>query len=438
MLLSQKMFKRRPGFKVEYLYILGWGVLNILKIDFVTCNLLLALGFIAVISLMRKSLNFQPGLLMLIFISFYLIYLIPVFTFNIPIAYHTQYNTLQYYHKTLSIFILFLIFLTIFLKRMPNQIVLKNKLPVIKSSALFYVLLAIQVVIIIQAVSSGASIAGSSNSYEVYVNNLENSNGLWEYFYLVYFLAYLFAPNKYCKRHILLTIFLIYCYVSLTRGYRIQLIEMIFLVFILYVDGNFKNIFIVAGTLLGLVSMELFGLYKIAGKLDFDYFIHNFQNYDTVLVSNQTEVFYSTTAVLALKSSGYLGWAVQSQTFFAFVLNFIIPTGLLWKGSRVLDYLYISDIGGGGFCFGYFYFWFGIAGVIAIAYFVGWNLNNRASTNIYKIIYLILFIALCPRWFAYEPTNHLVRLPLMIVIAYFGIVMIFEKKVKTNEKRFIH
>jgi hypothetical protein len=392
------------------------------------------LGFLSVISLMRKTLNFQPGFLLVIFISFYLFYLVPVFTFDIPIGYHGLFNSANNYHRTLSIFVLFLVCFALFLKKTPGKIILKDKLPQIKSYPLFFLFLAIQVFIIFQALKSGAAIGGTSNSYDVYMSNLENSNGLWEYFYLVYFMAYLFAPNKFCKQHVLFLIFLTYIYVSITRGYRIQMIEMTFLFFILYVDGKFKNGFIIGGAIIGLVAMEVYGLYKIIGTLDLDYFINTFQSFNKVLISNQTEVFYSTTGVLALQSSGYLGWDVQWQTFFGFILNFIVPTGLLWHGSRVLDYMYnVSDIGGGGFCFGYFYFWFGLIGVVGIAYFIAWNLNNRISNNKYKIVYLMLLIALCPRWFAYEPTNHLIRLPLMLTLTYLIIITIFKKKAVSHE-----
>jgi hypothetical protein len=381
---------------------------------------------------LKKTLNFQPGFLIIIFISFYLLYLIPVFAFNIPIGYHTYYNTPDNYLRTLSIFILFLIFINFFLKKIPYKVIIKDKLPQIKSYPFFFFLLIIQVYIIFQAIRSGASISGTADSYDVYINNLENSNGLWEYFFLVYFLAYLLAPDKYCKYYVLIIIFFIYLYVSITRGYRIQLIEMTFLVFILYLDGKFKNSLIVGGAIIGLVAMEIYGLFKLIGKLDIEYFINTFQSFDTVLISNQTEVFYSTTAVLALQHSGYFGWDVLWQTFLAFIINFIVPTGLLWKGSRILDHMHnVSDIGGGGFCFGYFYFWFGIIGVIAIAYFISWNINNCVCNNKYKLIYLVLFIALCPRWFAYEPTNHLIRLPLTLVIAYMIIMVIFKKKIKT-------
>ncbi len=429
-LVNKKLMIKRE-FRLEYIYLLIWLCLHLSAANKFVCMTLLVVGLINMASIMVKLYNFQPGLILSTFIAFYLLYLIPVFFFDIPIASHYMFNSLDNYKLTLSIFVLFIILINLFLKKIKEQVIIAGRIQQIRSYPIFLIFSLIQLSIIVHVLLTATAIGGDS-SYDQYISNLEHSNGLWEYFYIFYIISFLFMPNRYCKG-VLWFVFIAYVYVSITRGYRIQMIQMAILFFILFLDGKMKNYYILIVSLFGLVAMELYGIWKLIGSFDLERIISSYESFDTILVSNQTEVFYSSTGVLSRLNDGHFDLGMQLSTLSAFILNFIWPSGLLWKGSRVLDYMYNSDIGGGGFCFGYFYFWFRLFGVGLIAYFVSWNLNNRIGNNVYKIVYLILFISLCPRWFAYEPTNHLVRLPLTLLIILVIILLVFKKNISLKK-----
>jgi hypothetical protein len=389
------------------------------------------LGIFLLYCLGKKLINFQPGLLFLIFISTYLIYLIPLIFFNTPIASHSQFDNIIYYNKTLNIFIFFLFSLNYFLlesKNKEQKIILNTTITRHPSNVVFYSLLIFQLFIIIYASIKGQFILNSSDSYDAYRSNLENQNGLWEYFLIFYILSFVFSARTRVSKILMLIIYLLYAYISITRGYRIQLIQMTFLYFILYYDGKFSNMVIILFSSFGLLFMELYGLVKVIGSLNTDIVNVAIDSNQMAFVTNQTEVFYSTTSVLTLQSQGHLGYAVQLETFLSFIINFIVPTGLLWNGSRVIDHVWqFAEIGGGGFCFGYFYFWFGYVGVFLLSLYLGKLFNSRFKKSNLFVLFLIFTISLTPRWFAYEPTNHLIRLPLTLILLYILILNIFKK-----------
>ena len=163
------------------------------------------IGFICIYRLFDKFKLFQPGLLLIIFISTYLIYLIPVFFFDVQIAGHVEYVNKDLYIKTLKLFIFFLVIFNLFLNRVlfSNHFIIKKNLKCVNSSSLFFLFFTIQLFILFYGMSIGSAIIGQEDSYEAYRNNLTSQNGLWEYFYIVYILSYLFSSRKKVTNYLL-------------------------------------------------------------------------------------------------------------------------------------------------------------------------------------------------------------------------------------------
>jgi hypothetical protein len=381
-----------------------------------------SIGFICLFRLFSKFRLFQPGLLLIIFISTYLFYLIPVFFFDVQIAGHIEYAQKELYLKTLSLFIFFLVVFNLFLKKIikNRQFLIRYSLSGIKSTSAFYLFFLIQIFILIYGFSIGSVIIGQEDSYEVYRDNLKSQNGLWEYFYIVYILSYLFSYRTRLTNNLLFFSFLFYCYISLTRGYRIQMIEMIIIYFILFLDGRFKNTVIIVGSFFALILMEIFGILKNIGKLSLEQLVNSINGYSEIYVTNQTEVFYSTSTMLGLAEKNILTFQVRFETFVGFIVNLIVPSGFMWDGSRLLDHIpKYAVIGGGGFCFGYTYFWLGYLGIFLLALYLGMLFSSLLSKNNFLVILIIMTIGISPRWFAYEPTNHLFRMELLLLVVYF-------------------
>ena len=91
----------------------------------------------------------------------------------------------------------------------------------------------------------------------------------------------------------------------------------------------------------------------------------------------------------------------------------------MWNGSRLLDHIpKYAVIGGGGFCFGYTYFWLGYLGIFLLALYLGRLFSSIITQKNWVIILIILTIGISPRWFAYEPTNHLFRMEFLLIFIY--------------------
>jgi hypothetical protein len=353
---------------------------------------------------------------------------VPVFFFDIPIAGHTEFVSENLYIKTLGLLVFFFVILNLFLKkRALEKLLIRKSLKKIRSWPIFLFFYLIQILIIASAIIKGSVVIGIEDSYSAYTENIDNQSGTWEYFYLVYMLCFLFSTMRFTKALMIIS-FILYCYVSITRGYRIQMIQMTILFFILYLDGLFKNMYLVLGLIFGLLSMEVLGVLKMIGGRDTSKIMDTLSGFDNFLLTTQTEVFYSTTAVLGLVEKNVIGLQIQAETFIGFLINIIAPSGLMWNGSRLLDHISkYAGIGGGGYCFGYTYFWMGYLGIILLALYIGWLLNSILSKNNLLLLVIILTISVCPRWFAYEPANYLFRLEIWLVIMY-SFILLFLKK----------
>jgi hypothetical protein len=391
------------------------------------------IGFTCLYKLFKKFKLFQPGLLLIIFISTYLIYLIPVFFFDVQIAGHVEYANKFLFLKTLKLFIFFLVIFNLFVNKVifKNQFIIRKSLNGIKSNSLFYLFFLIQLFILLYGISIGSAIIGQEDSYDVYKNNLTNQNGLWEYFYIVYILSFLFSSKQKTTNYLLYFSFICYCYISFTRGYRIQMIEMVIIFFILFLDGKFKNKLLIINSFFALIAMEIFGILKNIGKFSIEQLINSINGYSEIYVTNQTEVFYSTTAMLGLAEKNILNFNIKIETFLGFIVNLIVPSGFMWDGSRLLDHIpKYAVIGGGGFCFGYTYFWLGYVGIFLLAMYLGRLFSSLLSRKNWVIILIILTIGISPRWFAYEPTNHLFRMQFLLLFLY----IITQKFIKVEFK----
>lgn len=419
--------------KKDIILLLLWILNSLIQNYTLNYFLYFSIGFICFLRLFLKFRLFQPGLILVIFISTYLFYLIPVFFFDVQIAGHIEYAEKQLYLKTLKLFIFFLVVFNLFLKKflIKEQFLINESLSGVKSISAFYLFFSIQIFILFYGISIGSVVIGQEDSYEVYRNNLISQNGLWEYFYIVYILSYLFSHREKSSNNLLFFSFLFYCYVSFTRGYRIQMIEMIIIFFILFLDGRFKNLLLILGSFFALILMEIFGILKNIGKLSLEQIVNSMNGYSEIFVTNQTEVFYSTSTMLGLAEKNILNFQIKLETFVGFLVNLFIPSGFMWDGSRLLDHIpKYAVIGGGGFCFGYIYFWLGYLGVFLLAMYLGILFSSILSKNNLLIILIIMTIGISPRWFAYEPTNHLFRMEFLLIFIYYFTIRLIKVAAK--------
>lgn len=394
---------------------------------------LLVLAILTNLYLIFKLRKIQPAILMGIFFLSYLIYLIPYYFFNYTISAHIQYYRKELYDQVLGIHLIFLSSFLLFLKTNLNKSSLKVKeLIKPRDNVLIFSFLYVIMIVIIFSIK-GSSVLGGS--YSTYLDNLEGQGGSVEYFYIFFVIAFFFT-SKPLLRNSLLLLVVYYCYVTITRGYRIQFVQMIILTFVLFFDGKFKTVYMMLFAFVGFVVSEIVGLLKMMGEVSFEDMIALFEKTDqNIIINNQTDVFYSSVVFLGLIKDDILSFGTRILSALGFILNWFVPSSFVWKEARLplfaLDY---TTLGGGGLVSAYFYVWFGYLGPFMVGWALAFLLNKTFTSErkSFKII-SIFVLSLYPRWFAYDPGNFLMRFSIYVIIIYIVFIMIHnEMKIKNS------
>lgn len=407
-------------------------ILVLINISLIVLNVFLGLGKALLIMGILTNVFFiwemrriQPAVLMGVFFLSYIMYLIPYYFDDYIISAHPQYYKRELYDQMLGIHLLFLSSFLLFLKVNLNQNYLKLKdliQPrdnVIVFCFLFLIMLAIIVSI------KGSSVLGGT--YGTYIDNLEGQGGSVEYFYIFFAIAFFFTTKK-VFRYSLIFLLIYYCYITITRGYRIQFVQMIILAFVLFFDGKFKTMYMMIFAFFGFVISEIVGILKMMGSVSIDDMLTLFEKSDTgIIISNQTDVFYSSVVFLGLINDGILSFSLRIWSTLGFILNWFVPSSFVWKEARLPLFAHdYTSLGGGGLISAYFYVWFGYIGPILIGLVLAMLINKSYSTGekkSFKIV-TILVLSLYPRWFAYDPGNFLMRFSIYIFIIYMGFILI--------------
>lgn len=387
-------------------------------------ELLLISAIITNVFLIWEMRRIQPALLMGIFFLSYILFLIPYYFYDYIISAHLQYYKRDLYDKVLGIHLIFLSSFLLFIKTNLNQYSLKIKdLIKPRNNIMIFCLLYLIMLFIIFSIK-GSSVLGGS--YSTYIDNLEGQGGSVEYFYLFFLIAFFFT-DKPILRNSLLFLVLYYCYITITRGYRIQFVQMIILAFVLFFDGKFKTAYMMIFAFLGFIISEIVGLLKMMGEISFDDLINLFEKSDqNIIINNQTDVFYSSVVFVGLIKDNILSLGTRIWSGLGFVWNWFVPSSFVWKEARLplfaLDY---TTLGGGGLVSAYFYVWFGYLGPAIIGIALAFLLNKTFTSEkkIFKII-SILVLSLYPRWFAYDPGNFLMRFSIYIIVLYTTFIII--------------
>lgn len=397
-------------------------------------KLLLIMGIVTNLFLIWEMRRIQPAVLMGVFFLSYIMYLIPYYFYDYIISAHEQYYKRELYDQMLGIHLLFLSSILLFLKNNLNADRLKIKdLIKPRNNILVFSLLYVIMLVIIFSIKGSSVLEGS---YSTYIDNLEGQGGSVEYFYIFFTIAFFFTTKPIVRNSLLLLVFY-YCYITITRGYRIQFVQMVILAFVLFFDGKFKTVYMMVFAFFGFVASEIVGMLKMVGSLTFEDVLTLFEKSDKIIIiNNQTEVFYSSVVFLGLVKDDVFSFGIRIWSALGFIWNWFVPSSFVWKEARLPVFAHdYTTLGGGGLISAYFYIWFGYLGPILIGLGLATLFNNTYSLGIkrnFKIV-TILVLSLYPRWFAYDPGNFLMRFSLYIFIIYMGFIII-HNHMKTIKK----
>ncbi|MCT4791823.1 MULTISPECIES: O-antigen polymerase [Exiguobacterium] len=380
--------------------------------------------------------------LLLIFMISYLLYLSPYFISDNQIAFYTAYQTNEYFYKALLIHSVFIFFIYLFTsdkihkkyKSISDRIEVKNNI------LIYY--FSIFIMFVITLVGKKGESIFSNGGYRT-VNDTQ-SYAVNEYFLIFVLSSYLYSGKNKKKISFIFFICLIYSLKNFMYGSRIEVLQLLILLFIVFFEKYISSKLMWISVSLGFIFMKIIEKFRVNLSLEN---ILNFKNYridgSEYIGSNQGDVFYNSAVYVGLIENNIFDNSFRIDAFFQFVKRIFMPSSTVDLSGK-LSYFsqQITPSGGGGLISTYFYVWFSFVGVIIISIYLAFLFRSSyISNNQSTLIYITFAFSTIPRWFAYDPIT-LFKLCLYAVIVMYMCKFVDDKmrnkerKGKYNESNF--
>ncbi len=374
---------------------------------------------------------FKPFTILLFFILPYS--LVAHFHFNdnnfpLHLGDHNDFDIEKLYHSVFKILTLFWASFSLCLPKLRKPIVLKDFLLFKNQPLVFYFLFSVLFFIFIFG-RSGSTILESSG-YGSADSNTSNLGGtaIFEYFIVIYPIAYIFSGKNRFRISLLITIAILYSVKALLFGGRIEFLQILLLLFVLNFDNANTSIFkILSFLLIPVFFLFFFGFLRTAPSSSisdvFTIIIDNINFAGYTFFGNQIDVFYSSTRLFGLVNLEIIPFQDRISIFFYNVIAVISPYSFLPVKANLA--LYLQDIytaGGGGLLPIFFYVYLSYFGVLAIGVYMGLIFRKAIKFDCngsqYLLVYILMIISTYPRWYAYS-SNVIYKFCFYSVIIYF-------------------
>ncbi|MEE0777386.1 MAG: hypothetical protein UJ210_00010 [Massilimicrobiota sp.] len=385
-------------------------------------------------SLIILWINCSKNSISLILIFYITLYFIPIFLwclYGINISHYTYMNSTENIFTTLKVQTFFSILLSYnvnYIDRESHIIYTFDDFKKNKSNILFILMIILCLICLI--IGKSGNTIFESGGY-----GLSNKTGsaVFEYFNIFYLLAFLFSGNEKNKKFLLYLISIIYVLKSFLYGGRIEIIQHIFLIFILFFEKKFKPKNVLFMLCIGYFVMFLIGSFRSNLVLDINSFqkLFGYNSITNSIVSNEADVFYSTTVFLNAEKYGIIdnNYRIISSIFW--IIRLFVPSSFIDETYNVILYLQnnFTIFGGGGFFSGFVFFYFGYIGLIIVTKIISIFINkiNRTDNNIYIKTFIILFVVMLPRWYAYSSETFF-KIPFYAVALLYLLRIFFIEK----------
>ena len=329
---------------------------------------------------------------------------------RVPFAY---YKNVEYYGKGIALLLLFssVFFICISCKYVKTQFSLRNYQR--KNTLIVWGLIFAQIFIIIYGFDRTVS-----SSYKVHISTI------YEYIYIFILVSLMFAKDQKIAEIVILCCSGFAIIQDLYFGGRITSLQII-IVLIVFYQEKVKRLTWLIGMFGGVIVFSLVGIYRKAYMLTGD-FVQNFlDSFFRNRFTLDTTYFAWYATITDLIAKDVYSNETKISNFIGFVLNIIGIHAEDYEMVPVLAYKagYVNV--GGSYAFAFFYFWFGIVGVIVGALLFGVIIMKiiRSKGALGKIL-LCVVVASSPRWILYTPINFF-RAPLLCCILY-GMCNVFD------------
>lgn len=266
----------------------------------------------------------------------------------------------------------------------------------------------------------GAPIGNFSgqDDYGQYIQNLQGQSGTLEYFLIVVAVGRVIVSSK-LQRAAYWCCVSFYLYFCLTRGFRVQLLEMLLLLAALHIPEKLTFGRVVIATVMGFFLFQAIGFLKTGASSLGALFTFMAGNQ---IRSNQTEVFYTTSSVIHALVVGSISWSQRLESLWVAFLGTVVPGNLLppiWQTTLSAQSIVGIEAGGGGFIAGHYFYWASNLGVMFAAAIVVCLFRAYEWARSQRVLLITsLLMATFPRWIAYEPVAMFFRAGIYLWILY--------------------
>lgn len=386
--------------------------------------LILVINLALLILLLFKHKSSPPILFFVLFISSYIFPFILNFIFDEKIAYYTEFDKNSLYEKVLIVNTLFLALL-LFIRKVDSDFFDNNK----SNINLFYFPLLICIAMDIYGF------------FKIILNfsNIERAGlgSIFEYFIMFATITSIYAKKR--KQKILLTIvIIIYCFLNLIIEGRIETLQCILLLSIMYYK-NLSTTKVIMFAIVGFILLSIMGNIRNEGSIDSLIYNKRINNYgEEYVLSNQGDVVYSSAALHGLIDSKILTNSERLISFKEYTKRLILPSNYVDELGILARYTQIfTPTGGGGLISSYLFTWFSYL-FIPLVYFSINIMNKIMYRSKYSVLIVSIVLVTVPRWYAYDPIT-LIKMPLYGSIFLFLLNMIMRprKAQKALEERYV-
>lgn len=231
------------------------------------------------------------------------------------------------------------------------------------------------------------------NTYE------SNTRTIYEYSILVFIAVWFYSGESKTRQYLLYLFVFLYVVQSLIRGDRSSAFPMLIaLILVKNYKINLKYLLLLAFS--GITVSNIVSAYRLSFSInDFLNVFMTKYGLSSLLSDTVSQSYYTGISIMF---SGDL--ITNSSKYFPnFLAGIVFGGGFENADVGAISYNYAINKGG-GFFFSWFYFWFGMLGVLAGAIFLGYLLRLFfISNNNYLKLYTVCLISMTLRWYLYTP-----------------------------------
>ena len=382
--------------------------------------------------------DFPAILFMVCFSLLFPFYVLPFVFFGIRISDYSEFQESNFFFIFLMVHNFFYVGLLAGrgVKNFNGSYRLSQGLPVLHGdlpAILFSVVLFFMVLMF-----RGKNIFLADNPYYAYTENLEVESGLPEYSLLIVFALALFKNLGNLATIIVRVVFAWLLYSLIIRGYRVQLLMVVVLYFLLNYESFVRSSYVVILFVIGFAIFALLGIVKDGGVENLDLKMVFFDDSPGFVLSHHTGVIYSSLAIVGGIHEGNITIADRAMNSLGIFINSVVPSGLvnsfIPQANIAMYAKNFTRTAGGVYAPIAFYSCLGWCGPILFGYFLSKlfygaaNCAGKSKLQYFISCWAIVAAATFPRWISYDVGNFLFRLPIYSAVLLIILIKISGRK----------